>query len=57
MSTGLGQADLSVNFRHHEGGLKKQFDWKDFQVASAEFFGTFFLSLIIGKFIWLFSYF
>jgi glycerol uptake facilitator-like aquaporin len=51
-ATGVGkQADLTLNYKHHEGGICTgygRFKLKDVQVASAEFFGTFFLALTIA---------
>ena len=49
MASGFGQADLTLNYQHREGGVKnKKFSWKDFQVASAEFVGTFFLAFCVS---------
>lgn len=43
---GLGQADLSLQFSHHEKGSFIKI--KDIQVGLAEFIGTFFLAFVIG---------
>jgi aquaporin Z len=48
LSTGIQQADLRLKYQHHEGGIKGGFKLKDFQVASAEFVGTFFLAFIVS---------
>lgn len=49
MASGFGQADLTLNYQHREGGIKnKKFSWKDIQVASAEFVGTFFLAFFVS---------
>ena len=48
LASGLNQADLHLQYQHHEGGIKGGFRLKDLQVSSAEFFGTFFLAFIIS---------
>lgn len=48
ISTYSGQANLTLKYKHHDGGGFSGLKRKDFQVMSAEFVGTFFLSLIIG---------
>lgn len=47
-ATGEGQADLTLEFNHHKDGVKGGFKLKDFQVASAEFIGTFYLCFVIA---------
>ena len=49
MSTGLGQANLTLRYDLHDGGFRRlTIKLKDLQVASAEFIGTFMLALLIG---------
>lgn len=48
MSTGLGQSDLTLKYDQNQGLTKSGFKWKDVQVASAEFIGTFFLAFVIA---------
>ncbi len=48
LSSGLGQADLTLKYEHHKGGIKGGFRLKDLQVSSAEFIGTFFLAFIVA---------
>ena len=48
ISTSTGHADLTLRYKHNDGGGFSGLKRKDFQVMSAEFVGTFFLALIIG---------
>lgn len=48
LATGQRQADLTLNYDHHIGGIENGFKFKDFQVISAEIVGTFYLCFVVS---------